>query len=142
MNIVNFPALVFALSLLALWLAAQSGAYLRRRRRDLDEAAREDLGVVLTAALTLLSLIIGFSFSMAVTRYDQRKNYEAAEANAIGTEYVRVGLLRTDDATRMRELLRSYLDQRILFYQTHNARQLEQIDASTAQLQTHLWAAV
>lgn len=141
MNIVNFPVLVFALSLLALWLAAQSGAYLRRRR-DLDEGEREDLGVVRTAALTLLGLIIGFSFSMAVTRYDQRKTYEAEEANAIGTEYVRSGLLRTDDATRVRELMRSYLDQRISFYITYNARQLGRIDASTAQLQTRLWAAV
>jgi hypothetical protein len=43
--------------------------------------------------LTLLALIIGFSFSMAVSRYDQRKSYEEAEANAIGTEYARADLL-------------------------------------------------
>ena len=41
------------------------------------------------ATLTLLGLIIGFSFSMATSRYDQRRNYEEAEANAIGTGYVR-----------------------------------------------------
>jgi hypothetical protein len=92
LKIVNVPALVFTLCLLALWLSAQTGAYLRRSRRNLGEAEREDLGVILAAALTLLGLIIGFSFSMAVTRYDQRKNYEE-EANAIGTEYLRAGLL-------------------------------------------------
>jgi hypothetical protein len=43
--------------------------------------------VVPAATLTLLGLIIGFSFSMAINRYDQRKNYEEAEVNAIGTEY-------------------------------------------------------
>jgi hypothetical protein len=37
---------------------------------------------------TLLGLIIGFTCSMATGRYEQRKNYEEAEANAIGTEYV------------------------------------------------------
>jgi hypothetical protein len=47
----------------------------------------EDFGIVRNAALTLLGLIIGFSFAMAFTRYDRRKNYEEAEANAIGTEY-------------------------------------------------------
>ena len=52
----------------------------------LAEGTREDFGIVLGAALTLLGLIIGFSFSLAVSRYDQRKNYEEAEANAIGTE--------------------------------------------------------
>jgi hypothetical protein len=37
-----------------------------------------DLDIVQTAILTLLALIVGFSFSMAVSRYDQRKNYEEA----------------------------------------------------------------
>jgi hypothetical protein len=42
---------------------------------------------------------------MAVNRYDQRKNYEEAEANAIGTEYVRPDLLPTAAAARVRSLL-------------------------------------
>ena len=137
----NYPALVFALSLVMLWLSAQTGAYFHRRRRQ-PEAEHEDLGVLLAATLTLLGLIIGFSFSMAVTRYDQRKNYEAEEANAIGTEYVRAGLLPAADAAKVRELLRSYLNQRVLFYTTRDTRQLEQINASTAQLQSDLWSAV
>jgi len=37
----------------------------------------------------LLGLVIGFSLSMALSRYGQRKNHEEAEANAIGTEYMR-----------------------------------------------------
>jgi len=53
---------------------------------------------------------------MAVSRYDQRKNYEEAEANAIGTEYIRADLLPADDAVKVRELLRTYIDQRIIFY--------------------------
>src|SRR6516165_4211225 len=73
----------------------------------------EKISTVLTATLTLLALIIGFSFSMAVSRYDQRKN---CEANAIGTEYVRADLLPADDGTKLRELLRKYVNQRILFY--------------------------
>ena len=67
---------------------------------SLREEERADFGVVLSATLTLLGLLIGFSFSMAVSRYDQRKNLEEAEANAIGTEYVRADLLPTGDATK------------------------------------------
>jgi hypothetical protein len=141
LNIVNVPAFVFTLGLLALWLSAQTGAYIRRRR-NLGEGEREDFGVILAAALTLLGLIIGFSFSMAVTRYDQRKNYEEEEANAIGTEYLRAGLLRTDDATKVRDLLRTYLDQRISFYTRRDAHGLEQINTSSAQTQNDLWSAV
>jgi len=141
-DVMNYPHLVFALSLVVLWLTATTGAYLRRRRRHLEEAEHEDLGVILAAALTLLGLIVGFSFSMAVSRYDQRKNYEEEEANAIGTEYVRASLLPAADATRVRALLRSYLDQRVLFYTTRDAHRLRQINASTAQLQADLWFAV
>jgi hypothetical protein len=138
----DYPLIVFAASLVVLWLSAQAGAYLQRQRRDLEEAEREDLGVILAAALTLLGLIIGFSFSMAVTRYDQRKNYEEAEANAIGTEYVRAGLLPAADASKVRELLTNYLNQRVLFYTTHSAQQLDRINASTARLQSDLWSVI
>jgi hypothetical protein len=141
-TIFDYPVLVFVISLPALWLSAQGGAYLRRRRGTSDEGEKEYLGVVVAATLTLLALIIGFSFSMAINRYDLRKNYEEAEANAIGTEYLRVDLLPAPDASRARVLLRSYLDHRISFYQTRDVRQVEQVNAATARLQNDLWSAV
>jgi hypothetical protein len=101
------------------------------------EEERGDYGVLLAAMLTLLGLIIGFTFSMAGTRYDQRKNLEEEEANAIGTEYVRADLLPDDAAEKVRGLLRSYLDQRILFY-TYSGDQLREVNATTAKLQAEL----
>ena len=83
----DFPLLVLAASFVALWLSEWLGAYFRKTRRNLEEDEREDFSLIVAATLTLLGLIIGFSFSMAISRYDQRKNYEEAEANAIGTEY-------------------------------------------------------
>jgi hypothetical protein len=142
MNYFRYPFLVLALSFVVLWLSARIGVSFRKRRRNLEEDEREDFGIIVAAVLTLLGLIIGFSFSMAVSRYDQRKNYEEAEANAIGTEYVRAGLLPAADAERLHGLLRNYLDQRVLFYQTRDQRMLRQIDASTAQLEADLWSAV
>lgn len=139
-NLLNFPLLVFVLSLVLLWFAADLGASFGQRLRPLKEDERETFGVVQAAILTLLGLLIGFTFSMAVSRYEQRKIYEEAEANAIGTEYVRADLLPTADAARVRDLLRNYLDQRILFYSTRDERQLERISASTAQLETELWS--
>ena len=106
----HYPLLVFVLSFIALWLSAWIGWWFRRRQGTLDAELREDFGFILAATLTLLGLIIGFSFSMATSRYDQRKNYEEAEANAIGTEYVRADLLPAADAARVRALLRKYLD--------------------------------
>ena len=141
-NLAKYPLAVVVLSFLAMWLSARMGLFFRKRQRNPEEAERQDLDLIVTATLTLLGLIIGFSFSMAINRYDQRKIYEEAEANAIGTEYVRVDLLPAAEATRVRALLKEYLDQRILFYRTRDEHELLQIDAQTTQLQTELWSAV
>ena len=137
----SYPGILFLFSLLVLWLSAQIGAY-SRRRRPLKDDERDDFNIVEAATLTLLGLIIGFSFSMATTRYDLRKNYEEAEANAIGTEYVRAGLLPAADAAGVRAQLRKYLEMRVLFYRTRNQRELQQINADTGKLQTEMWSAV
>ncbi len=137
----NFPILSFIPSVLLLWLSARFGASLRRLR-PLQEDERADFDVVQTATLTLLALIIGFSFSMATTRYDLRKSYEEGEANAIGTEWVRAGLLPAADAVQVRDQLRKYLDLRILFYRTRSSSELQQINDATAKLQDEMWATV
>ena len=133
---------ILVLSFATMWLSSQIGLFLRKRQRSLEEAEHQDRDFIVAATLTLLSLIIGFSFSMAIGRYDQRKNYEEAEANAIGTEYVRAELLPANDAARVRTLLKDYLDQRILFYRTADERELQQTNARTAQLQAELWSSV
>jgi hypothetical protein len=136
------PWLVFGLSLVALWLCAQLGASARRRQEAHGEQAPETFTIVLTASLTLLGLIVGFTFSMAVSRYDQRKNYEAEEANAIGTEYVRAGLMPPGDGATTRLLLRSYLDQRILLYDSRGEDGRKELRQRITQLQRQLWSAV
>jgi hypothetical protein len=141
-SILDFPIVVSLVCFIVLWLSVYFGAFCRRRLAPLEKDERDDLGVIQAAALTLLGLLIGFTFSMAIDRHEQRKNYEEAEANAIGTEFVRADLLPAEDASRIRELLKSYLNQRILFYGTRDSKQLRQINAATNQLQNELWAVV
>jgi hypothetical protein len=138
----HYPLLVFAVAFVALWLTSVAGVWLRRRTASAGDERNEDIGVILAATLTLLALIIGFSFSMAINRYDQRKNFEEAEANAIGTEILRADLLPPADAANVRKLLRDYLDQRILFYLNRDDTRRTRIDRRTSQLQADLWAAV
>jgi hypothetical protein len=67
MNIeLNHPLVVFATSVLVLWFSAWVGSFIRRRNRNLEKGLMEDFGVILAATRTLLGLIIGFSFSMAI----------------------------------------------------------------------------
>lgn len=137
----DHPALVFAVSFLVLSLTAWAGSSLSKRR-ELEKEARDDFALVVAATLTLLGLVIGFTFSMATGRYDQRKNFEEAEANAIGTEFVRADLLPPAVAETTRALLGKYLDQRVSFYGARDAQQLRAINDRTAQLQNDLWSAV
>jgi hypothetical protein len=138
-NLTHYPLVLFAVTFVALSAAALAGAWLRRR---FSNAGDEPLGLILAATLTLLGLIVGFSFSVAANRYDQRKNFEEAEANAIGTEILRADLLPATDAAKVRKLLAEYTDLRIRFYLNKQDDQRKQIGDQTAQLQAALWSAV
>jgi hypothetical protein len=139
--LVRYPLFVFVASLLLMLVSGRMGRAIGKRHRQIEDGTHQDLDLVVAATLTLLGLIIGFSFSMATNRYDQRKLYEEAEANAIGTEYVRADILPSADAAKVRTLLKEYLQQRILFYEARGAQEIDQINARTMQLQSELWTA-
>jgi hypothetical protein len=134
------PSIVFFLVFFGLWFAAWLGARYRHGRHFAAEQ-RQDFGIVLAATLTLLGLLIGFSFSMAASRYDLRKNLEEAEANAIGTEYLRADLLEAADRTKLRGLLVRYAELRIRYY-VAAADEVGKVDADTTRLQSEMWQAV
>lgn len=141
-RLTDFPLVIFFVSLLGLWLSAQVGVYLRKKLRPVEEEERKDLATLEAATLTLLGLIVAFSFSMAISRYDQRKDYEANEANAIGTEYKRFGLLPEKERGVVQALLKEYLRQRVAFYETRREARLQEINEATDQLESQLWSAV
>ena len=142
-NLLNTPRLVFAVVLIVLWVVAWIGARIHARfAQEMPDGVRQDFNLILGASLTLLGLIIGFSFSMATTRFDQRKNLEEEEANAIGTEYLRADLLSPAEAAQVRALLRQYIDLRIHFYNARDNAELRQLNDQTGLLQNRLWAAV
>ena len=137
-----FPIPLFLASFLVLSLAAWLGATRFEKPRAEAAALREEFTVIQGATLTLLGLIIGFTFSMALDRYEQRKNFEGAEANAINAAFQRAELLPPADTARLRSLLLTYLDQRVLFYSSRSLPQLELIVRTTPGLQAELWSTV
>jgi hypothetical protein len=142
MLLLNRPLFLFVLVFLLLWLAAWIGMAIRSRQHELPESMRTDYGTIVGATLTLLGLLIGFTFSMATTRYDLRKSLEEEEANAIGTEYARVDFLPAGTASQVRALLRQYTDLRIRFYTARDQADLRRISADTASMQNQMWAMV
>jgi len=134
------------LALVMTVLVAQGlGAYLGHtlgKRGNAFAGSERDLNAILGATLTLLGLIIGFTFAMALNRYDQRKDLEVAEATAISAEFTRADLLPSDAAAQAHDLLSRYLRQRILFYQADDPAQLQQIRSETERLEAELWSSI
>src|SRR5450432_1697802 len=141
-TLLDHPIVLLLVSFAFLWIATRLGAALQVRHGALDESGRGDFDIVLGATLTLLSLLVGFSFSMASSRYDQRKNYEEGEANAIGTAYARADLLPSADAMKLHQLLREYNGLRIRFYTTVDSAQVRELNGATSQKQAQLWGTV
>ncbi len=141
-QVLRHPAILFVLLLVLLTLATAAGSLVLRRLRPIANEGREDFTIVQGSTLTLLALLIGFTLSMAVGRYDQRKNLEEEEANAIGTEYLRADLIGPEGGDKVRKLLASYLDQRIRYYSAHSEQALQEIETATAQLEDEMWKVV
>jgi hypothetical protein len=114
--------LLFLGLLLVLLLAAELGYRLgSRSRRNRaakvaagEQAAEKDsVGFVTAGMLGLLAFLLGVSLSMAQSRYDQRRDVVRDEANAIGTVWLRTGLLGEPKASAMREVMREYAEHRL-----------------------------
>lgn len=141
LRVSDSPLMVFVFCLVLFWVSGlvSRRLYLGLRKKDPDT---ENLTLLMGVVLSILGLLIGFAFSMAVNRYDTRKNYEEEEANAISTAWLRADLLADADALHVKRLLRQYIDQRILFYQATSQSDLDKISHDTQVLQDQLWTLI
>ena len=140
--VLDTPILVMLVALVVQVVSLYVGEAIRSRLHALPQGQRESFSIVQSSALGLLALLIGFSFSMAISRYDLRKALEEAEANAIGAEYVRSDLLASDAAASMRDKLQAYLERRVSFYTASDGASLAQIARDEQKLQADLWSLV
>nr|WP_315597931.1 hypothetical protein [uncultured Cupriavidus sp.] len=140
-ELIRHPAILFVVLLLIMGVATGIGALVLRRIWPIPKQNRDDFNIIQGATLTLLALLIGFTLSMAVGRYDQRKNLEEEEANAIGTEYLRADLMAAD-AAAIKKLLGQYLEQRILYYRTRDREKVQAIEERTARIEREMWRVV
>jgi len=134
----SFPLTVIALAILAAllvaaWIGYRGHLWLLRRSGEAEAESHDHL---LSAVLGLLALLLGFTFSLALNRYEARRDLVVQEANAIGTTWLRVQILEPPNKAAMSGLLRAYLDTRLSWSEADaNA------SAATAALQQKLWTA-
>jgi hypothetical protein len=118
----NFSSLwlIAALVLALLVIATESGFRIHRhklsRKTPVESGSGNSTFPLFGAALGLLALILGFSFSMALDRFDQRRMLVLEEANAIGTLELRARLLPSVTATALHPLIIGYVDARLEYF--------------------------
>jgi ABC-type glycerol-3-phosphate transport system permease component len=136
----GFAIGLFFTMLVCLELGRRIGRY----RADTDpEGWQAGTGVIEGAIFALLGLMLGFTFSAAIGRVDVRRQQIVAEANAIGTAYLRLDLLPDNEQAPMRDLFRRYTDARLSAYakvRSDLTAAFEELGRATA-LQGEIWRA-
>ncbi len=137
----DHPAVFLPAVILLLFAAGRAGLALRQFFPTvLGTENRSDLSALQASTLGLLGLLLGFSFSMAVNRYDLRKQLEVDEANAIATTWLRAAALDEPDRTAARKVLRAYVSVRSGFLDASpDPAALNDAAQRSTQLQTELW---
>ena len=138
----DHSSILIVLTLLACTLAAMElGVRRGRRKKAFKTEAITHANAVLASMLGLLALLLAFTFSAALQRFDDRSRTVVAEANVIGTAYLRALLLPAGMRDEVRVLLRQYLEVRIREGRIDFADAAEQ-DAQLAEaagIEAQLW---
>ena len=128
--------LSFGLFLLAIEAGYRLARY-RDKRTAKDKEPAAPVGAIVASLLGLLAFMQAFSFGMASTRFEERRQAMHAEANAIRNAYLRSALMPEPITTDTRKLLIEYADTRL------QATRLETIDESvrkSQEIHERLWA--
>ena len=105
---------VFPATVVIVLLAFEGGFRLGRyRRRRSEQEDRPPVGEMVAATLALLAFLLAFTFGLAASRFEVRRTLVIEEGNAIGTTYLRAGLLPEPHRTEVRRLLHEYVDVRL-----------------------------
>lgn len=135
------PAVFFVITFILLWCGVMLGSYLSKHLKEKVNKEEKLVSLLGGALLTFFGLLVGFTFSMAVSRYDARVKLIVKEANAIGTTWLRTSSLEDPARTQSQQLLKQYVAARIGFLSSgHDEQQLQASYNSTSDLQNRLWS--
>jgi hypothetical protein len=132
---------LFLAPLAILLIVTEVAFRLGRRRRSLeDEHSKSQIVAIQGSLLGLLALLLAFTFSMAVSRYDARRQLVVAEANAIGTAVLRAQLLQEPQRKEVTDLLRHYVDLRLeAAHEETDRTRVREIPRESEQVRDQLW---
>ena len=130
----------FALTLTVIEVGFRLGRKVEART---PESIKSQIFTVEAGILGILALLLGFTMSMAVSRFEIRKQLVLEEADAIGTSSLRAQLLPAPADAEITSLLRQYVNVRVQYGAAGNDfARLVDLNRQTAHLQTELWTRI
>ena len=126
--------LTIAVALLSVELGYRAARYRLRRFQDEKDSP---VGSMVGATLGLLAFMLAFTFGLAGSRFEARRQVLLSEANAIGTCYLRAAMLAEPMRTEARNLLREYVDVRL---EAIEPGKLDQALVKSEELHNRLWS--
>ncbi|AEC20407.1 hypothetical protein PT7_1867 [Pusillimonas sp. T7-7] len=126
---------------LLLFAAIQFGRRLGGRQgSNGKESGSLGSAAIEASVFALLGLLVAFTFSGAAQRMVERRNLLVQEVNAIGTAWLRIDMVNSDDQPMLRDQFRRYVDERINYYKNMaNFDQRDQIAAKVGSIQQEIW---
>lgn len=120
--------------------ATALGAFLGSRVRHLSASLTESFGVLQAALLGVVGLILAFGLSLALSRYEDRRDAIVTETNAIGTTYLRAQTLNGPVRNRSLNLLVTYTDSAVRISEyPPNSDEEDAVTRYEDRLQHRLW---
>ncbi len=130
---------VLLLLLLALEIGVQLGQFIARRHAPTD-GQKSSVNFATAGMMGLLAFLLGVSLSMASDRYQQRRDSVLAEANAIGTAWLRATVATGAEGEAMQRLLRDYTETRIAVVRgSSDPAEVDRLNQRTNSIQNELW---
>jgi len=106
--------LIISILFISLVIAIEAGYRIGRRFQSTqDDLSRSQVNAIQASLLGVLALLLGFTFSQSLQRYDSRSEALVDEANAIGTTYLRAKLLPASMRSEVQVLIGEYVDKRV-----------------------------
>jgi hypothetical protein len=135
--------IVVGLLLVAL-LANELGFRFGRMRQDRDTELSKSVSTAMKGSIfALVALLLAFSFSATSGRYDMRQRLVLDQANAVGTAYLRAGLLAQPESGEIRDILRRYVDTRLEHFRAgFHTERANELKADVDKQMVQLWAGV
>ncbi len=137
----DHPVLLFLATFIFLALLAQLGFRIRQTYpASKQDALHEQMKEGRDGIVFLLSLLLGFTLAMALTRYDLRKQLLVDEADAIGTTGLRAHLLPDPQGRQITRFLADYADARVAYFKAGNDRKSTEATLVRAnRILTQIW---